>query len=471
MSTAMSTAPATATARASGPPRAVLLVLCACVMVAQSMVAALNLEIPLLAASALHPTPSELLWAVDAYVIVFASLLIPAGALGDRYGRKGALLAGLTLFAVGATTSALATAPAVLIAGRAVSGAGAALIMPATMSILVQLSPDARARASALAAWTLSVGLGGALGNIGGGLLQQYLPWQALFWVMGPAAVALMAVVAVVTPKTPRRAADQDPVGAVLLTAGATAVLFGIIEGPAHGWGSAQVLGGFGCGAVLLAVLLWHSLRSPHPLIDPRVFRSGRLRAAVLGTAATFFGLFALFFVNSQYLQYAKGFSPAEAGIAIVPLTLGMIFVPRLAVRVEARVGDRIPAAGGLALIGLGLLAVATADSGTPYALYALYLVVISVGMGFAAPVLTHAVIASLPAERSGMGAGLNTAAREFGAAVGVAVLGTILASHTADGAHHPVAFTDGMGVGLGVVGVLVVLAAAAVAVGYRVRR
>lgn len=466
MSTVVSAVPV-ADSRAAGPPRAVLLVLCACVMVAQSMVAAINLAIPLLATSPLHPSSSELLWAVDAYVIVFAALLIPAGALGDRYGRKGALLAGLGLFAAGALTSALAPHAAVLIAGRAVSGAGAALIMPATLSIVVQLCPDARTRASSLAAWTLSLGLGGALGNIGGGLLQQYLPWQALFWVMVPAGLVLLAVAAVVTPKTPRREADQDPLGATLLMAGSTAVLYGIIEGPAHGWGAAEVLAGFGLGAVLLAVLVRHSLRSPHPLIDPRVFRSRRLSVAVLGTGTTFFGLFALFFVNSQYLQYVKDFSAGAAGLAIVPLTLGMILVPRYAVRLEARLGPLIPAAGGLAVIGAGLLAVATADAGTPYPLYAVYLVVLSVGMGFAAPVLTHGVMANLPVDRAGMGAGLNSAAREFGAAGGVAVIGTVMASHAGDGAH-PVAFADSMGLGLGVIGVLVLLAAGVVALGYR---
>ncbi len=467
MSTVVSGIPV-AESRSAGPPRAVLLAMCACIMVAQSMVAAINLAIPLLAASSLDPSAAELLWAVDAYVIAFAALLIPAGAIGDRYGRKGALLAGLGLFAAGALTSALAAHPAELIVGRAVSGAGAALIMPATMSILVQLSPDVRTRASALAAWTLSLGLGGALGNIGGGLLQQYLPWQALFWVMVPAGLGLLVLVAAVTPKTPRREANQDPLGAVLLTAGSTAVLYGIIEGPSHGWGSVEVLAGFALGAVLLAALIWHSLRSPHPLIDPRVFRSRRLSVAVLGTGTTFFGLFALFFVNSQYLQYVKGFSAAAAGLAIVPLTIGMIIVPRFAVRLEARLGPLIPAAGGLVLIGAGLLAVATADASTPYPLYAVYLVLLSFGMGFAAPVLTHGVMANLPADRSGMGAGLNSAAREFGAAAGVAVIGTIMASHAGDGAHHPAAFADSMGVGLGIIGVLVLLAAGVVALGYR---
>lgn len=183
--------------------RPALLVLCACVLVAQGMVAAVNLLIPQLAASDLHPDPGELLWSVDAYVIVFAALLIPAGALGDRYGRKGALLCGLGLFAVGGAASALAQTPAVLIAGRGVCGAGAALIMPATMSVLVHLSPPER-RGRALATWTLSAGLGGLAGNVGGGLVGEFLTWRALFWAVVPLAALLALAVARAVP-VPRR--------------------------------------------------------------------------------------------------------------------------------------------------------------------------------------------------------------------------------------------------------------------------
>ncbi|MGQ4598629.1 MFS transporter [Nocardia sp. R6R-6] len=450
--------------------RLVLFTLCACVMAAQSMVAAVNLAIPKLAASTLQPTAEQQLWIVDAYVIVFAALLIPAGALGDRYGRRGALLSGLGLFSVGAITSALAPHAAVLIAGRALSGAGAALIMPATMSILVQLSGTPQARAKALAAWTLSVGLGGALGNIGSGLLQQYLPWQALFWAIAPITAALTVLVWRVTPRTPRRAASPDPIGTVLLTAGSTAILYGIIEGPGDGWTAPAVLAGFATGALLLAAMVIHSRRVPHPLVDPGLFRSHTLRVALLGTAASFFGLFALFFVNAQYLQIVKGFSAAPAGLAVLPVTVGMILVPRLAVRIEARIGPRLPAAGGLAVLGISLLVLATASAATPYPVYALYLLVLSAGFGLCAPVLTGGVVTGLPREQSGLGAGLNTAAREFGAALGVAVIGVALGAH-AGHRLDAVAFTDGMGRGLGLIGAVVLLAAAVVAIGLRPSR
>ncbi|MET9253424.1 MFS transporter [Streptomyces sp. NPDC003717] len=441
--------------------RSTALALCACVLVAQSMVAAINLLIPQLAASALHPAHSEVLWTVDAYVIVFAGLLIPAGALGDRYGRKGALLAGLGLFAAGAATSALAQDPALLITGRAVSGAGAALIMPATMSLMLHLAGPA-GRAQAMASWTLAIGLGGAAGNLGGGLAGQYLGWRALFVLMVPLAALLAAAVALTTPRTARSPhGSLDPLGAGLVTAGLVALLFGIIEGPDRGWASPAILTSFAAGALLLATFTRYALRSPAALFDPRVFAAPRLRASVLGMATAFFGLFALFYVNSQYLQDLKGYGAARTGVAILPLIAGMTLVPKFAARRAWR--PRPVVGAGLALIGLGLLGTSTADAGTPYALYACWMVVISAGAGLSMPALTLGVVTSLPPHQGGLGSGLGTSAREVGAALGVAVAGTVLAAHP-DLAH-------GMGPALRTVAVLVLAATAAVVAGYRTPR
>ncbi|WP_225099681.1 MFS transporter [Streptomyces sp. CoH27] len=437
--------------------RPVLLALCACVLVAQSMVAAVNLLIPELSSSSLHPSHTEILWTVDAYVIVFAGLLIPAGALGDRYGRKGALLAGLALFAAGAATSALATGPAVLIAGRGLSGAGAALITPSTLSILMQLSaPEQRART--MGAWTLAIGVGGAAGNLGGGLAGQFLGWRALFAAMVPLTAVLATSVALTTPRTERSArSNPDPLGTLLLTAGLVAVLFGIIESPAYGWTSARILGAFTAGALLISAFTLHALRSPAPLFDPRVFGSPRLRAASLGTATAFFGLFALFFVNSQYLQGVKGYGAAVTGVAIMPLVVGMAGAQKLATRWAGR--PRAVTGSGLALIGLGLLGASTADATTPYAVFVVWLLVISSGAGLCMPALTYGVVTSLPAHQAGLGSGLGTTARETGAALGVAVTGTILSAHT-DLLH-------GMGPALRTVGVVVLVATVLVIAGY----
>ncbi|GAA2836563.1 MFS transporter [Kitasatospora paracochleata] len=470
-------------ARTTGLGRWALLAICACVLVAQSVVAAVNLMIPQLAASALHPSPSQLLWTVDAYVIAFAGLLIPAGALGDRLGRRRALLAGLALFALGSAVAALAGTPGILITGRALSGAGAALIMPATMSILVHLAgPEGRIRA--LASWTLSLGLGGLLGNLGGGLVAQYLPWQALFGLMPPLAALLALAVLRTVPVVPTHPSAPDPIGSALLIGGVTAILYGIIEGPGHGWASPQVLGAFAAGALLLAAFTAYGLRAARPLVDPRLLRSRRLRAGLLGSAASFFGLFGLFYVNSQFLQYVKGYSAALTGFAIGPLAIGMVLVPRVAVRLQVRYGPRPLAGGGLALIAAGLLCVSTAGPATPYPLYAGWLLLLSIGFGLSAPALANAVVSELPPQQAGLGAGLNTAARELGAALGVATVGTVLAVRFAGrpsevipaaarlGAERHAAvlaeFGDATSLGLRVLGLLVLLAAAAVTAGLR---
>ncbi|MCL7495764.1 MFS transporter [Streptomyces sp. MCA2] len=431
--------------------RSVTAAMCACVLVAQSLVAAMNLAIPKIAASGLHPSPAQLLWIVDTYVLVFAGLLIPAGALGDRVGRKGVLLTGLGVFAAGALLSAPATTLPVLLAGRALSGAGAALLVPATMSVLLHASPPDR-KAGAVAAWSTAVGLGGMAGNAGGALILQYLPWQGLFWAYVPLGLALLAWVAKAAPRVPRQTATLDLPGSALLVLGAAALLFGIIEGPGLGWLSVPVAGAFALALVVFALFVRHGLRAAHPVLDPRLFRLRRLRAGSIGIAVTFFGMFALFYVNAQFLQYVKGYSPLQTGCALVPLAFGMMAVTKYGMRGAQRAGEARTAGAGLALIAAGLLLLSTTDAHTPYLRYLVFLLVMSAGAGLAMPTLSHAIVASVPAGRSGMGSGLQGAARELGAALGVAVVGTVLsvrfASGTGRGAAVAAAFTDATALG-----------------------
>ncbi|WP_431893100.1 MFS transporter [Nonomuraea sp. bgisy101] len=402
----------------------ILAVMAASVVLAVSLVAAVNLAIPTLAASALRPSPSQLVWIVDAYVIVFACLLIPAGAAGDRFGRKGVLITGLAVFALGSLAAALAPATGVLIAARALSGAGAALVMPASLSLTVGVHPPEE-RGKAIATWTAATGVAGVLGNVGGGLVMQYLPWQALFLIPVPIAGLLALLTARLAPRLPRHHADLDLPGAALLIAGSVALLFGVIEGPSHGWTSAPVLGAFAFAAVLLAGFVAHQFRTAGPLLDPRLFARTGLRAGTLGVAVLFFGLFALFFVNARYLQEVMGFSPLLTGLAILPLTVPMIVLSRL----SARFDQRRAVLAGLALVLAGLVALSFASAGTPYVLYAVGPTLMGAGMGLSLPHLSHTAVAALPPERAGLGSGLTSAARELGSAVGVAVMGTALAT------------------------------------------
>ncbi|QKV97385.1 MFS transporter [Streptomyces sp. NA02950] len=469
----------------------------ACVILTIALVAAINLAIPQLNDGSLHPSSTQLLWIVDAYVIVFACLLIPAGALGDRYGRKGALLSGLAVFTVGCLGSALAPDAAILIGARAVTGAGAALIMPATLSLALQTAPPER-RPHTIAVWTAATGAAGMVGNLGGGLALQYLPWQGLFWCVAPIALALLALTARYAPRGERHSADSDAVGTVLLVLGFVALLFGVIEGPERGWTSATVLGAFAAAAVVLTGFVVYALRAAHPLIDPRVFALPRLRAGVLGVTLTFFGLFALFFVNAQYLQYAKGYSPALTGLAIGPLAIGMLVVSRRSIPLGQRVGARRVITVGLVVLAAGLALLSFADARTPYPLYAAVLLVMATGMGLSMPMLSASILGALPHSRAGLGSGLGSAAREIGSALGVAVMGTVLTGRftdrvpdapgghagsageamsaaralgTAEHTRVVTAFTDAMAVGFRVIAAVVAVLAVVVVVWFREER
>lgn len=250
------------------PSRAMPALMSSCVVVVVAMVAAINLALPKLSGSDLHPNATDLLWIVDAHILVFGCLLIPAGALGDRIGRKGVLLAGLGVFAAGCLSSAAAPSVTTLLVGRVVTGLGAALVMPATLSLLMQVTPPER-KPDAIATWTGAAGAAGALGTLGGGLVLQWLPWQGLFLIIGTLAALLAVAVMRVAPRGERHPASLDLVGAALLTATVFALLFGIIEGPEHGWNSALVLGSFVAAALLFAVFIAHALRATHPLLDP----------------------------------------------------------------------------------------------------------------------------------------------------------------------------------------------------------
>lgn len=483
---------ATRPAPPAAPPataRAMPALMSACVVVVVAMVAAINLSLPKLSGSGLRPSATGLLWIVDAYILVFGCLLIPAGALGDRAGRKGVLLAGLGVFATGCFAAAAAPNVAALVAARVVTGAGAALVMPATLSLLLQVTPRER-KPHAIAIWTAATGSAGAVGNLVGGLVLQWLPWQGLFLVFGPLALLLAVAVARLAPAGERHPAALDARGTALLTAAVFAVLFGIIEGPERGWDSALVLGSFAAAAVLAAGFVGYALRTAHPVLDPRVFAIARLRGGTVGVAAVFFGLFALFFVNAQYLQYAKGYSPVVTGLAILPLPAGLIAVSRRSVALAGRFGTRPVVTAGMVLLAAGLGLLSAADARTGYPRYAAALVVVAAGAGLSVPVLSTGIVTALPAARAGLGSGLNSAVREVGAAVGIAVVGSVLASgfrqnvpsavadHAGStfqalaaarelgaGVHAQAvdAFTDAMSLGLRVVAVLVLVAAAVV--------
>ncbi|GAA0659844.1 MFS transporter [Kitasatospora atroaurantiaca] len=454
-------APDASSSAPEGHPRSretlVLTSLCAGTL--QAMAAAMNLAVPSLAHSALHPSPTALVWIVDAYLIAFACLLIPGGALADRLGRKGVLLMGLGLFTGGSVLAAAAGNVPLLIAGRLAAGAGAALALPVTLGLLMLLFPPAR-RPHAVATWTASLAVGGILGNVVGGLVLQYLPWQGLFIVFGAAGALLLLATALRAPRTPRRPVPLDAPGSVLLAAAIVALIYGLIEGRQRGWTSGWVLGSFATAAVITVVYVLLGLRRRHPLLDPRVFTRRPVRAGTLGVTVAFAGAFAMFYVNAQYLTVAHGYSLALAGCALAPIAVAMTLASRSSTALVRRWGAKRVVALGFAALTVGLAAFSLVGADTPYALYILCPALALAGIGVALPPLSGGILAALPAERAGMGSGVNGAAREVGSALGVAAMGTALGANAAGSGASAAALTAAMDSGFRAVALAVALAA-----------
>lgn len=410
---------------ASRRPGLVLACVCACTVLVVGLVAAINLAVPKLAASGLHPSSSELLWIVDAYVVVFACLVIPGGAAGDRFGRKGVLISGLIAFAAGAAVSAASTSVPVMLLGRALTGIGAALVLPNSVGVLVHATAPER-RGRALAIWSAATGMGGLVGNLFGAALLTVGSWRFLFGAIVPIALLCALWAALAVRRSGRSPRSLDPAGTVLLVAATVALLVGIIEGPSHGWSSALVIGAFAASAALGAVWVAIELRVRHPLLDPRLFRIPLLSTASVGMLVMFFGSFGLFYLNASLLQYGRGYSVLQAGFAIVPMVIPMMLGARFVPGLVKRLGIPVTLSAAFLAIGLGLFGLSLAAY-QPYPAYAAWLVLIGIGFALALPCLTAEIAAALPAEQAGVAGGLQSAARELGSALGVAVVGTAL--------------------------------------------
>ncbi|WP_406159895.1 MFS transporter [Streptomyces sp. NBC_01005] len=403
-----------------------------CTALVVGFVAAINLAVPQLAASSLRPTSSNLLWIVDAYVVIFACLVIPAGAVGDKLGRKGVLMAGLGIFAFGAIVSAIAPNVAIMLIGRAITGLGAACVLPNCVGILLHATAPER-RSHALAIWAAATGIGGVVGNVGGGAVLSAGSWRALFAAVAFVAACCLAWAARSAPRSARHDRTLDLPGTLLFVAAFVALLIGIIEGPEQGWGSTVVLIAFACSLLLILCWVLVELRAPHPMLDPRLFRSAALSSAGLGMTITFFGSFGLFYVNASLLQYGRGFSVLQAGLGVIPLTVPLLVGTRYVPGLIRSIGIPTTLSAAFALTSAGLLGLSYAST-MAYPVYAAGLFVIGLGIMLAAPCLTAQIASALPVERAGIAGGLQSATRELGSALGVAVVGTIL---TAGFTHH----------------------------------
>ena len=418
------------------PPHrwAVVLVLCASILIVNVDTTILNVALPTLVRD-LHASTSQLQWIVDAYAMVLAGLLLVGGSLADRFGRKRFFLLGLAIFAAGSIGAALSDSVDLLIACRAVMGMGAALMMPSSLSIINEVFRDPTERARAIGAWAGTSGLGIAIGPIAGGLLLARFWWGSIFLVNVPIVLAGLMGAIMLVPDSKNPQVDRpDPGGAVLSIAGFGLLLWTIIKAPSSGWTSSSVLGvGLASLAVLGAFVVWE-LRSQHPMLKLAFFRDRRFSVAAAGEALGLFGLLGALFVQTQFLQFELGYSPLQAGVRILPIA-AVLGVTAVASPFVARViGARFTAAAGLAAVAGGLWQIAVSSSvATTYGNIVPGMMLIGLGAGLLIPTATNSVVGAVPQGESGVGSATNGVALQVGGALGVAVIGSVLATRYQD--------------------------------------
>jgi EmrB/QacA subfamily drug resistance transporter len=372
---------------------------------------------------------SQAQWIVDSYMLLFAGLLLVGGTLGDRFGRRRALFAGLGIFGLGSLLAGLSGSAHELIASRALMGVGSAAIMPATLSILTNIfPPDERPRA--IAAWAAVSGLGVALGPIAGGVLLDQFSWASVFFVNLPiVAVALIAGAILIPDSRDPESPRIDVVGAALSIVGLTSVVWGLIEASDRGWSDPAILGAFAGGAAVLAVFMAWERRVAHPMLDVTIFRNLRFSAASVSVTLVFFALMGTSFVLTSYLQTVMGFTALEAGVRMLPLAAGLVVGARASVRLVARLGTKVVVAGGLVIVAGGLVVLSTAGVDSGYGLVAASEALMGLGMALCMAPATEAIMGALPPARAGVGSAVNDVVREVGGTLGVAVIGSVLTS------------------------------------------
>jgi EmrB/QacA subfamily drug resistance transporter len=400
-------------------------IMCLSLVMVVMSVSGLNVALPSLQRS-LHASSTELQWIVDAYALLFAALLLPAGALGDRFGRKRALLLGLVIFATGSLIGGIATGAGQIIVGRVINGIGAAFVMPATLSLITTIFPP-QERRKAIAMWAGFAGAGAALGPIVSGALLERFWWGSALLVNVPIVAVVVLAVAVFSPtsKDPR-ATPLDPGGALLSLVTLGSLIYGIIEGPEKGWTEPTILLAFAVAVVgLLGFVAWEK-RSVHPMLPLGLFRDRRLSVGSGVVTTAFFVMFGLFFLFSLYLQFVRGYSPLSAGLATLPLAVTLVAIaPRSAVLGE-KIGTGPVMATGFLFVAAGFGVLTLIGPATPYLVLAVSMVLLGAGMSLTAAPATGSIMSAIPHAKAGVGSAVNDTTREVGGALGIAVLGSI---------------------------------------------
>ena len=408
---------------------ATLAILCVSLLVIVIDNTIVNVALPTLVRD-LGTSISDLQWVVDAYTLVFAGLLLTAGSLGDRFGRKGALTVGLVIFGGASAAAAFSGSVGSLIGARAVMGIGAALIMPATLSILTNVFTDARERALAIGLWSGVAGIAVALGPVTGGFLLEHFWWGSVFIVNVPIVIA--AIVAghflVPTSRNPKRP-KLDLVGAGLSIVGLGALVAAIIEAPSNGWTDPLILAGFAVAVVSLATFVWWERHTDEPMLDVRFFANPRFTAASVNVTLVFFALFGFIFLATQYLQFVLGYSAFEAGLRTLPFAFALMIMAPLSSKAVQWFGTKRVVVTGMLLFASGLVVASTSKVDSGYEIVMVAMVLMGAGMGLSVAPATESIMGALPLHQAGVGSAVNDTSREVGGALGVAIVGSMLSS------------------------------------------
>src|SRR5215472_7562447 len=452
--------PAAASPAAARRKWATLAVLCLSLLVIVVDTTIVNVALPTLARQ-LHAATSGLQWIVDSYTLAFASLLLLAGALADRFGRHRALAGGLVGFAASSLAAALTSTTGELIAARAAMGISAAFIMPATLSILTSVFTDPAKRAKAIGLWAAVSGLGVAIGPVAGGWLLAHFSWNSIFLVNLPiVAIALLAGRWLVPASRAPISRRLDLTGAVFSVTALAAPTYTLIEAPAAGWTSAATMARAAIAAALLAGFVAWERHSSHPMLPLALFRDRVFSGGAASIMLMFFALTGGVFLLTQIYQFVLGYSPLAAGLRTLPSAATLAVTSPIGARIARQAGTRAPVVAGLVLMTSGLAFFAAASRTSSYGHYVVAMVILSAGVGLAMAPATDAVMHRLPAALAGVGSAVNDATRNLGSVLGVAVVGSVAASAYAS---HLGAF-DGAGPGTAAIARQSVGAAAAIA-------
>lgn len=375
---------------------------------------------------------SGLQWVVDAYTLTFAGLLLAFGNLGDRYGRRRVMMIGLAGVGAMSVAGALSTSLDGVIAARAAMGVFAAAVFPATLALVINIFTDRKERALAIAAWTAMAGFAIAIGPISGGWLLEHFSWHSVFWINLPVAlVALIATVLWVPESRSSEVGRLDLVGIALSIAGITLLVWAIIEAPHYGWLSATTLTAGAAGLALLAAFIGWELRTRAPILDMRLFRNRRFSLPALAIAVGYFSMFGFLFLITQYFQGVREYTPLEFGIASLPFAFSVAIGAPVATLLAQRLGTTPVIVFGLLLTGLGLYLGGQVSVDSAYLTDVLpSMVSMALGLAIVQGPATESIMSSLPLNEAGAGSAVNDTTREFGGTLGVAVLGSIVASY-----------------------------------------